>query len=78
MVKREYCDKVALHDSELCLAMGLNMSKQSQKQQHKKSYVELDSVRNVDNNQKQHLIKEQMKNGLSSVSSTVSHKRSRK
>lgn len=22
MVKREYCDKVALHDSELCLAVG--------------------------------------------------------
>ncbi|CAI8584255.1 unnamed protein product [Vicia faba] len=86
MVKREYCDKVALHGSELCLAMGLNMSKQSQKQQHeKKSDVELDSVRNVDNRQKQHLIKEHIKNeslalwpGLSSVSSAVSHKRLRK
>ncbi|CAK8569697.1 unnamed protein product [Lathyrus sativus] len=86
MVKRECCKKIALHDSELWLAMGLNITRQSQISQHKKKPdVELDSVRYVDNKQKQHLIKEHIKNeslalwpGLSSVSSAVSHKRSRK
>ncbi|KAI5392785.1 uncharacterized protein LOC127093466 isoform X3 [Lathyrus oleraceus] len=86
MVKRECCEKIALHDSELCLAIGLNITRQSPISQHKKKPdVELDLIRNVNNKQKQHLIKEPIKNeslalwpGLSSVSSAVSHKRSRK
>ncbi|KAK2452267.1 hypothetical protein QL285_000075 [Trifolium repens] len=85
-VNHECRTKVALHDSELCLAMGLNLTGQSQISRcERKTNVELDMARNVDGKQKHHLIKEHIKNeslalwpGLSSVSSAVSHKKLRK
>lgn len=83
-VNHEYREKVALDDSELCLAMGLNMTGQSQISQcERKPDVELDAARNFDSKQKQQLMNEQVKNeglalwpGLCSVSYDVSHKRS--
>ncbi|GAU26840.1 hypothetical protein TSUD_02420, partial [Trifolium subterraneum] len=72
-VNRECRNKVTLHDSELCLAMGLSITGRSQ------------ISRYVDSKQKHQLIKERVKNeslalwpGLSSASSAVSHKRLRK
>ncbi|KAJ1382570.1 hypothetical protein SESBI_44128 [Sesbania bispinosa] len=79
MVKSENCNKVALHESELCLAMGLNMTRQSRISQcERKLDIEFEAGRDVDSKQKQHLIltKEQIQNeglalwpGLSSVAS---------
>lgn len=58
IVKLEFCNKVALHDSELCLAMGLNMTGQSRISQcERKPDVELEA----DKKQKQHLINEKGK-----------------
>ncbi|CAJ2675757.1 unnamed protein product [Trifolium pratense] len=81
-VNRECRNKVALHDSELCLAMGLNITGQSQISRCDPFTFQ---ARNVDSKQKHHLIKEHIKNeslalwpDLSSVSSAVSHKRFRK
>ncbi|KAL2964214.1 hypothetical protein AAZX31_17G244200 [Glycine max] len=63
--KRENSNKVALHDSELCLAMGLNMPKLSRiSQVERKTDVAFEAVRDVDCKQQQHLIKEQKGNGL--------------
>ncbi|AES59733.2 hypothetical protein MTR_1g025180 [Medicago truncatula] len=85
-VKHECRKKVALDDSELCLAMGLNMTGKSRILQcERKPDVELDAARNFDSKQKQQSMKEQVKNeglalwpGLFSVSYDVSPKRSRK
>ncbi|XP_045826584.1 uncharacterized protein LOC123918543 isoform X2 [Trifolium pratense] len=81
-VNRECRNKVALHDSELCLAMGLNITGQSQISRCDPFTFQ---ARNVDSKQKHHLIKEHIKNeslalwpDLSSVSSAVSHIRLRK
>nr|KYP74869.1 hypothetical protein KK1_007562 [Cajanus cajan] len=63
VVKRENSSKVALQDSELCLAMGLNMPRQSRISQiERKPYVEFEAARDVDCKKQQHMIKEQKGN----------------
>lgn len=63
VVKHENCNKVTFHDSELCLAMGLNMSRQSQISQiERKTDVEFEAARDVDCKQQYHMIKEQKGN----------------
>ncbi|KAK7321805.1 hypothetical protein VNO77_32759 [Canavalia gladiata] len=61
MVKRENSNKVALHDSELCLAMGLNLPTQSRISQNEvKPDVELEAA--IEQRQQQHMINEQKGN----------------
>ncbi|XP_027329660.1 uncharacterized protein LOC113846042 isoform X3 [Abrus precatorius] len=57
MVNGENSNKVALHDSELCLAMGLNIPRQSRISENEmKSDVEFEAARDI--RQQQHMIKE--------------------
>ncbi|RDY13011.1 hypothetical protein CR513_02127, partial [Mucuna pruriens] len=65
MVKRENSNKVGLHESELCLAMGLNMTRQSRISQiERRPYVESEAATDIDIKKQQHMIKEQKGNGL--------------
>ncbi|KAK7382954.1 hypothetical protein VNO78_28618 [Psophocarpus tetragonolobus] len=61
-VKCENSNKVAFHDSELCLAMGLNMSRKSRISHIKRKQDVEFEARNVDCKQQQHMIKEQKGN----------------
>ncbi|CAJ1972546.1 unnamed protein product [Sphenostylis stenocarpa] len=62
IVKRENSNKVALHDSELCLVMGLNIPRQSRiAQVERKPNVEF-KARDVDCKQQEHMIEEQKGN----------------
>ncbi|KHN39430.1 hypothetical protein glysoja_016817 [Glycine soja] len=57
-VKHEKSSKVALHDSELCLAMGQSRISQVER----KPDVAFEAARNVDCKQQQHMIKDQKGN----------------
>ncbi|KAH1095711.1 hypothetical protein GYH30_040812 [Glycine max] len=57
-VKHEKSSKVALHDSELCLAMGQSRISQVER----KPNVAFEAARNIDCKQQQHMIKDQKGN----------------
>ncbi|XP_061373300.1 uncharacterized protein LOC133315650 [Gastrolobium bilobum] len=79
MVGSENGSKVALHDSELCLEIGLNVPRQSQISHNgRQPDVEFETARGIDGKQQQHVIKYQKENegpalwpGLSPSSSSA-------
>ncbi|KAK7291243.1 hypothetical protein RIF29_06222 [Crotalaria pallida] len=65
MVKSESSNKVQSHDSELCLAIGLNTPTQSRfSHSERKPDLRFDLARDVDCKQELHMMKDQKENGL--------------